>query len=51
LVDLLGIKQVVVAINKIDLVDYRQEVFESISREYLEFSHDLHFQEIHFVPI
>jgi bifunctional enzyme CysN/CysC len=51
LVDLLGIKRVVVAINKIDLVDYRQEVFESISRDYLEFAHDLHFQEIHFVPI
>jgi bifunctional enzyme CysN/CysC len=51
LVDLLGIKQVVVAINKIDLIDYRHEVFESITRDYLEFADDLHFEAIHFVPI
>jgi len=31
LVDLLGIKNIIVAINKIDLIDYSQEVFDAIS--------------------
>ena len=51
LVDLLGIKRVVVAINKIDLVNYQHDVFESITSEYLKYASDLHFDEIHFVPI
>jgi len=51
LVDLLGIKRVVIAVNKIDLVGYSHEVFESITDDYLKFATDLHFDEIHFVPI
>lgn len=51
LVDLLGIKNIIVAINKIDLIDYRQEVFDTISQQYLEFAQSLHFENIHFVPI
>ena len=38
---LLGIKHVVVAVNKIDLVDYSEEVFDRISAEYLAFAKDL----------
>ena len=37
LLKLLGIKQVVVVINKMDLVDYSREVFESVKTEYLKF--------------
>ena len=51
LVDLLGIKNIIVAINKIDLTDYSQEVFDGISQQYLEFAKSLHFENIHFVPI
>ena len=51
LVDLLGIKNIIVAINKIDLIDYSQEVFDAISQQYLEFAETLHFENIYFVPI
>jgi bifunctional enzyme CysN/CysC len=34
---MLGIKQVVVCVNKMDLVGYRQDVFDGIEREYREF--------------
>jgi len=37
LLKLLGIKQVVVVINKMDLVDYSRDVFESVKAEYLDF--------------
>jgi sulfate adenylyltransferase subunit 1 len=36
IVSLLGIKHIVVAINKMDLVDYSQEVFEQIKQDYEE---------------
>jgi bifunctional enzyme CysN/CysC len=51
LVDLLGIKNIIVAINKIDLIDYSQEVFDGISQQYLKFAETLHFENIYFVPI
>ena len=38
LVSLLGIKRVVVAINKMDLMDYSHEVFNSIQEEYTDFA-------------
>ena len=37
IVSLLGIKHIVVAINKMDLVDYSQETYEKIKNEYLRF--------------
>jgi len=48
---LLGIRHVVVAINKMDLVDFAQERFEEIKRDYLEFSKKLNLKDIRFVPI
>jgi bifunctional enzyme CysN/CysC len=48
---LLGIKHVVVAVNKIDLVGYSQEVFERISAEYLSFAKDLGFKTVTPIPI
>ena len=36
IVNLLGIKHIIVAINKMDLVDYSQEVFENIKQDYEE---------------
>ncbi|AMM84519.1 sulfate adenylyltransferase subunit CysN [Martelella sp. AD-3] len=46
---LLGIRHIVVAINKIDLMDYSQDVYDKIVADYLEFAKDLGFETI--VPI
>lgn len=48
---LLGIKHVVVAINKMDLKDYSEEVFNDIRKDYSEFSRELELEDIHFVPM
>lgn len=48
---LLGIPYVVVAVNKMDLVDYSQEVFDNICADFLEFARDLEFKELKFIPI
>src|SRR6185312_11084354 len=48
---LIGIKHVVVCINKMDLVDYQQEVFEKIRSEYEQFSARLQIVDIQFIPI
>ncbi|MDE9454739.1 sulfate adenylyltransferase subunit CysN [Xenorhabdus bovienii] len=49
---LLGIRHLVVAVNKMDLVDYRQDIYEQIKQDYWDFAGqlptDLH---IYFVPI
>lgn len=47
----LGIKQVVIAINKMDLVDYRQDVFDRILDDYRCFTKDLQFTEITPIPM
>jgi bifunctional enzyme CysN/CysC len=51
IVSLLGIKHVVVAINKMDLVDYAEEVFERIKNEYQAFAARLELPDVHFMPI
>ncbi|MCD6355609.1 MAG: sulfate adenylyltransferase subunit CysN [Prolixibacteraceae bacterium] len=51
LVSLLGIKHVVVAINKMDLVDFSQEVFEKIRAEYESFVAQLDIPDVHFIPL
>jgi sulfate adenylyltransferase subunit 1 len=52
---LLGIKHIIVAINKMDLVDFDEKTFESIKADYIEFSKSLSEQrgeqDIHFVPM
>lgn len=48
---LLGIRHVVVAVNKIDLVDYRKEVFDSIVSNYIAFASTLGFTSIFPIPI
>ena len=51
MLSLLGLRQIVVAVNKMDLVDYRPEVFESIRAELAEFLAKLGVEPAHFVPI
>lgn len=48
---LLGIKHVIVAINKMDLVDYSQERYKEIQDEYLKVAGSLDIPDIRFVPI
>ncbi|WP_408949772.1 sulfate adenylyltransferase subunit CysN [Limnobaculum xujianqingii] len=49
---LLGIRHLVVAINKMDLVEYQQSVFEQIRTDYLTFANQLPQQtDIKFVPL
>jgi sulfate adenylyltransferase subunit 1 len=48
---LLGIPHVVFCINKMDLVDYSEEVFENIKRDLEAFSSKLNVKDIHFVPL
>src|SRR6266404_1499967 len=48
---LLGIPHVVVAINKMDLMDFREDVFESIRREFSSFAGQLPIRDLHFIPI
>jgi sulfate adenylyltransferase large subunit len=48
---LLGIPTVVAAVNKMDLVDYSQRVFEDIEMEFRHFVRDLGIKRLHFIPI
>jgi bifunctional enzyme CysN/CysC len=51
LVSLLGIDRVVVAINKMDLVDYSHEVFDSIEAEYREFAAEIGLDDVTCIPL
>ena len=48
---LLGIKHVLVAINKMDLVDYSETTYEKIRADYQEFAARLDIPDLHFIPI
>jgi len=48
---LLGIKHLIIAINKMDLVDYREEDYEKIKAQYESFSSKLDVPDIRFIPI
>lgn len=48
---LLGIRHVVVAVNKIDLVDYKKDVFDRIVGDYVAFATGLGFSSIVPVPM
>lgn len=48
---LLGIKHIIVAVNKMDLQDFSEERFEEIKQQYLDLSKSLNKSEIHFVPM
>jgi len=48
---LLGIKHVVIAVNKMDAVDYDQDVYKKIKADYREFAEQLDIADVRFVPI
>ncbi|MCV6612392.1 MAG: sulfate adenylyltransferase subunit CysN [Amphritea sp.] len=51
IVSLLGIKHTIVAVNKMDLVDFSEERYEEIKKDYLEFASSLDLHDIKFVPM
>ena len=52
IVSMVGVKRIILAVNKLDLVDYSQDVFESIVSDYSEFAEDaLSLEEITAIPI
>ncbi|MGA0943888.1 MAG: sulfate adenylyltransferase subunit CysN [Burkholderiaceae bacterium] len=51
IVSLLGIKNVILAINKMDLVNYDQKTFQQIDHHYRDFAKNLNFKHIQSIPI
>ncbi|OXY82758.1 sulfate adenylyltransferase subunit CysN [Oceanimonas doudoroffii] len=51
LMSLLGIRQVVVAINKMDLVDYSEATFNQIKEDYARFAAQLNLDNITYIPM
>lgn len=49
--NLLGIRHIVVAVNKMDLVGFKEETFEEIRSSFELFVNKLHVQDLRFVPI
>ena len=48
---LLGIRHLIVAVNKMDLMDFSEDVFNDIRDDYLEFAEDLDTGDLSFIPI
>ncbi len=51
LATLLRIPHLVVAINKMDLVDYDQSIYEQISRDFTAFAQQLNVQDVTYIPV
>ena len=51
IVDLLGIEHVVVAINKMDLVDFSQDIFNEIKQAYSELASELGIKNSYYIPL
>lgn len=48
---MLGIQHIVVAVNKMDLVEYSEEVFEQICNDFSDYAARLQAPDLHFIPI
>ncbi len=51
IVSMLGVRHVVVAVNKMDLVDYSEDVFRKIEKDFAEFAKHLRFLSTYVVPL
>jgi len=51
MLSMLGINQIIVAVNKMDLVDYNEEIFIKIQNEYSHFLKEINIAPIAFVPV
>jgi len=48
---LIGIKKAIIAINKIDLVNYSEEIYNQIKKDFEILKNELQFEEIQFIPV
>jgi len=48
---LLGIKHIIVAVNKMDLMEYSEQVFNDIRDDYLDFTSELDMEDLTFIPM
>lgn len=51
LVSLLGLQQVVVCVNKMDMIDYSEEVYNNIVKDYQALAQKVNLQNVHFIPV
>lgn len=51
MLSMLGIRQITVLVNKMDLVEYEQDVFDNIVRQYSAFLENLNITPMNFIPI
>ncbi|MEH6306333.1 GTP-binding protein [Olivibacter sp. CPCC 100613] len=51
LASLLGIKHLIVCINKMDMVDYSETVFDAIIAKYKALAHQLNLQQVNYIPV
>lgn len=51
ILSLIGVKHVVLVVNKIDLVDYERAVFDKIVAEYRQFAEPLRFKTLEAIPV
>jgi sulfate adenylyltransferase subunit 1 len=51
LVSLLGLKHIVVCVNKMDMVDYSETVFQSIKEKYKALAHQLNLKDVAYIPV
>src|SRR6056297_1145800 len=51
LLSMLGIKQIVVLVNKMDLVDYDKEIYKSIVNDYTDFLEEIDIEPKCFIPV
>ena len=48
---ILGIPHILICVNKMDLVEYKESVFEEIKSDYLKFSKKIGLEKISFIPV
>lgn len=51
MVSMLGVKQVTVLVNKMDLAGYRQQQFEALRDEYTAYLRQIHVEPVSFIPV
>jgi len=51
IISLLGIKNVIVAVNKMDLMNFEESVFENIKSDYAKLAQQLNIDDVHYVPL
>ncbi len=51
MLSMLGIQQIVVLINKMDLVEYQKKVYDEIMKEYSKFLQEIHIYPLCYIPV